>query len=141
MHSATLLSFTISCICLAMLTLADQESTSAPDNYKLDWPRKANIIDCRAAFLSIGDCYRETIREFRTRQVRIFLGPVCCKAVRELNFGCWPRMLGVNPFIPPFLLSYCSAFHDGPLTMPFGTARVAEPRGTTKQPEVKATGF
>lgn len=124
MASVTLLSFSASCIFLAMLTLADQGSSSAP-NFNPVSSRKANIIDCRAAFLTVGDCYLETVRAFRTGQVRILLGPHCCRAVKELNLGCWPSVFGFNPFIPPFLQSYCSAFVDPPIALS-GTHLAAE---------------
>ncbi|KAK9055125.1 hypothetical protein SSX86_026207 [Deinandra increscens subsp. villosa] len=112
-----------------MLILADQGPSPSPD-FNPNWPRKANAIDCRAAYITVGDCYLETIRAYRTRQVRILIGPECCKAAQALNNGCWPNVLGFNPFFPLVLRSYCSAFRNGPLTTPFGAARAVEPKET-----------
>lgn len=125
--SLTLLSFSISCMCLAMLTLADQGSISAP-NFSVVQPRKANVIACRSAYATVQLCYLAARRAVRTRQVRILMGPECCKAAEALDFGCWPKILGFNPFFPHILKTYCSAFHNRPQTTPFGAARaVVEP--------------
>ncbi|KAL8206279.1 hypothetical protein R6Q57_009830 [Mikania cordata] len=124
MNSLTLPSLSLSCICLAMLTLADEGSTSAP-KANLYWPGKASVIDCEAAYLTLGSCYLEMVIAYRTRQVRILLGPSCCASARAFDYGCWPRTFGFNPFFPQFLRRHCSAFHGGLPTAQFGADQVA----------------
>ncbi|KAJ9548701.1 hypothetical protein OSB04_021244 [Centaurea solstitialis] len=92
-------------------------------NFDLESPQKASIIDCRAAFLSIGDCFLEARRAFRSGETRILPGPVCCRAAQELNSGCWPKYFGFNPFYPIVLQIYCSGYQNGSPTTPFFTAQ------------------
>ncbi|KAK1420958.1 hypothetical protein QVD17_22957 [Tagetes erecta] len=135
--SLTLLSFSLSCICLAMLTLAHQGSSSVP-NFSLAQSQKANIAACRAAYLTLENCYVAARIAVRTHQVRILMGPECCKAAEALDFGCWPRSLVFNPFFPPFLKSHCSAFHNRPQTTPFGAAQFAKPLETSRKQAIKS---
>ncbi|GKB17281.1 prolamin-like domain-containing protein [Tanacetum coccineum] len=109
-----------------MLTLAHQGSSATPD-LSHDSSKRASVINCRSAFLTMGDCYTEASRAFRTGEVRIFLGPKCCQAAQELNSWCWPSMFGYNPFYPAVLDFYCSRFHNGPPITRVGTARTPEP--------------
>nr|KAJ0192134.1 hypothetical protein LSAT_V11C800413850 [Lactuca sativa] len=100
-----------------MVALANDRSISTP-NFDLYLPEKANILKCRAAYMSMGDCYLETTTAYRTGQARIFLGPKCCRAAQELNSWCWPKFFGLNPFYPPILDIYCSKFKDGQPKIP-----------------------
>ncbi|KAI3771764.1 hypothetical protein L6452_02931 [Arctium lappa] len=99
-----------------VVALADQGPT-----FDLDSPQKASIIDCRAAFLSIGDCILAARRVYSRGETRILPGPVCCRAAQELNSGCWPRFFGYNPFYPLILQIYCSGYQNGPPATPFAT--------------------
>ncbi|PWA47826.1 Prolamin-like domain-containing protein [Artemisia annua] len=110
-----------------MLTLARQGSSSSAPDLSLDSYKRASAINCRSAFLTMGDCYTETSRAFHSGQVRIFLGRKCCQAAQELNSWCWPIMFGYNPFYPGVLDYYCSRFENGPPITLAGTARTPEP--------------
>ncbi|KAL4571433.1 hypothetical protein LXL04_018192 [Taraxacum kok-saghyz] len=129
MASKPLISFSFSCICIAIVALADGRSISTP-NFDLYSSEKANIIDCRAAYISMGDCYLETTRSYRVGQARILMGPNCCRAVQEFNSGCWPKSFGLNPFYPPILEIYCSRFKAGQPPIPSGADQVGEPQET-----------
>ncbi|KAJ4708997.1 ECA1 gametogenesis related family protein [Melia azedarach] len=82
------------------------------------FPPAFNEAEVRKCWKSITDtegCALEVYKSFTSGQT-VGIGPVCCKAVIEINDRCWPKMFPFNPFFPPLLKNTCAKLNGADQT-------------------------
>ncbi|KAF9591670.1 hypothetical protein IFM89_005542 [Coptis chinensis] len=86
-------------------------------------PRQ-DIQQCLSSLQNINGYLAEIFASFTSGRAGQ-LGPVCCKAITDINTSCWPKLFPFNPSFPPLLMGNCATvLGAAPSTTPI-------PKGTT----------
>ncbi|KAJ4708994.1 ECA1 gametogenesis related family protein [Melia azedarach] len=68
---------------------------------------ETELRECWKSITNTEGCASEVYKSFTSGQT-VGIGPVCCRAVTEINDKCWPKMFPFNPFFPPLLKNTCA---------------------------------